>query len=239
MKPVLVFNSVNWSDAYDPLDPLWVVGDWFRSAWDGCRHPLEIRHVLDPEPVDLEEYSGMILSGSPSSAYDRDEWIARLSEIIREAVDRKLPTLGVCFGHQLIAQALGGRVEPNPKGWEIGDPEVELTEVGRNDPLFAGTPNPFRAIQSHRDIVTEVPEGAVLLAGNDLTAVQAYALGDHVRAVQFHPEMTPAHLNYILAPRRERILQASGIDIEEVLPTVRPTPDARRIFRNFEDHFLD
>jgi len=239
MKPVLVFNSVNWSDAYDPSDPLWDVGKWFRNGWDGNEHPLEIRHVKDEETPNLENYSGMILTGSPSSAYDSDEWIGRLSNLIREAVDRKVPTLGVCFGHQLVAQALGGKVELNPLGWEIGDPEVQLTEAGRNDPIFEGIPDSFRTIQSHRDNVTAPPPGATLLASSPLCSIQSFAIGDFLRTVQFHPEMGPEHLRYILTPRRERILQSSGIDIEEILPEVRDTPDSRKIFRNFEKHFLN
>ncbi|MCA9410691.1 MAG: type 1 glutamine amidotransferase [Candidatus Omnitrophica bacterium] len=238
MKPVLVFNSVNWSEAYDSSDPLWSVGDWFRNGWNGNERPLDIRHVKDEDYPNLDGYSGLILTGSPSSAYDKDDWIARLSGVILEAVDRKLPTLGVCFGHQLIAQALGGRVEPNPKGWEIGDPEVVLTEEGRADPIFDGIPNSFRVIQSHRDIVTEMPEESVLLASNGLCSIQAYAIGDYLRTVQFHPEMNPEHLRYILGPRREKILESSGIDIHEVLPKVCSTPDSRRIFRNFEKHFV-
>ncbi|MCA9449731.1 MAG: type 1 glutamine amidotransferase, partial [Candidatus Omnitrophica bacterium] len=196
------------------------------------------RHVKDSEYPPLDDYDGLIITGSPSSAYDPDEWISRLSDLILDAVDRKLPTLGVCFGHQLIAQALGGKVEPNKKGWEIGDPEVKLTPEGREDPLFEGIPDSFRAIQSHKDIVTEMPAGSRLLASNDLCPIQAFGLGDYLRAVQFHPEMDPKHLNYILAPRRDLILKNSGIDIVSILPKVCSTPDSRRIFRNFEQHFV-
>lgn len=238
MKPVLVFNSVNWSEAYDPGDPLWRVGDWYRDAWNGNKRSLEIRHVKDLEYPNLDEYAGLILTGSPSSAYDSEEWIERLKKVILEAVDRKLPTLGVCFGHQLVAQALGGAVELNPLGWEIGDPQVQLTAAGKSDPIFEGIPESFRVIQSHRDQVSRMPEGAVLLATSPLSTIQAYAIGNFLRTVQFHPEMDPKHLKYILTPRRERILESSGIDIDEVLPKVCSTPDSRRIFRNFERNFL-
>ena len=239
MKPVLVFNSVNWSDAYDPEHPLWNVAGWFERAWEGNRHPLEIRHVQDTRKPDLEEYAGLILTGSPSSAYDAEEWIARLSEVILRAVDRKLPILGICFGHQLIAQVLDGEVGPNPLGWEIGDPEVELTEKGKKDPLFEGIPETFRVIQSHRDNVLRMPEGAVLLASSPLCSIQSFAIGDFLRTVQFHPEMGPEHLQFILPPRREKILASSGIDVNEVLPSIRSTPESRQIFRNFEKHFLE
>ncbi len=238
MKPVLVFNSVNWSEAYDSEDPLWSVGDWFRNGWSGNELPLDVRHVKDSEYPNLENHAGLILTGSPSSAYDEDAWIPRLSDLILEALDRKLPTLGVCFGHQLIAQALGGKVEPNAKGWEIGDPEVKLTAEGKADPIFDGIPDSFRVIQSHKDIVTEMPAESVLLASNDLCAIQAFGMGDYLRTVQFHPEMGPEHLNYILAPRRAMILESAGIDIDTILPKVCSTPESRRVFRNFEKYFV-
>lgn len=238
-KPVLVINSVIWSSLYENSHPLWDAGGWFRKAWGDNGNGLAVCHVEDESWPAVEDLSGLVLTGSPASSYHDLPWIRRLEDIVREAARAELPLLGVCFGHQVVAQALGGRVEKNDRGWEIGDPEMSLTTQGAIDPIFEDIPTTFRAIQSHQDIVTELPDGAVHLAKSPLCEYQAFAIGDHIRCVQFHPEMGPEHLEFILTPRRERILKASGIDIQDVLPSVQQTPEARMVFRNFQRHFLD
>jgi GMP synthase (glutamine-hydrolysing) len=139
----------------------------------------------------------------------------------------------VCFGSQLIAEALGGKAAPNPQGWEIGNTEVVLTQEGLNDPLFEGFPECFEVIQSHQDCVLALPPDAVLLATNRHCPVQAYGIGDSLRAVQFHPEMDACHLRFILPPRRDRIRMSTGLDVEELMPKVHDTPGVKRIFDNF------
>lgn len=238
-KPILILNCVTWSPLYDKTHRLWDVGDWFRHAWGATGDTLAVRHIEEDLIPPLPEFSGLVLTGSPASAYDKLPWITRLEDIVRDAAEMGLPLLGVCFGHQVVAQALGGRVEKNERGWEIGDPEMTLTAEGAVDPIFEDTPMTFRAIQSHKDIVTALPDGAVHLAKSPLCEFQAFGVGDAIRCVQFHPEMGPEHLKYILTPRRELILRDSGIDIDDVLPSVKPTPESRTVFRNFHDQFVD
>ncbi len=237
-RPILILNSVEWDGEYDPRHPLHDVGEWFRKAFGGDpARFVEWRAREDPAP-DLTRFSGMVLTGSPSSAYDGDAWIEALKSLVREAVDRRFPTLGVCFGSQLIAEALGGKVERHSAGWELGDSEIELTPEGERDPLFAGIPKQFRAIESHQDAVVRLPPGARLLATNPFCPVQAFAVGDFLRAVQFHPEMGPEHLRFICPPRRARILESSGIDVDRLLPEIRETPEVAPFFHNFERHFV-
>lgn len=236
--PILVLNSVIWDPEYDSADPLWEVGGWFKRVFEGTGATLDIRQTQTHLPESLEGYSALVLTGSPAGAYDPEVWIERLKGVVREAVDRCLPTLGICFGSQLIAQALGGRVEVNPRGWEIGNCLVELTREGREDALFAGYSNPFVVMESHQDCIAEIPPGAVLLASNGHTRVQAFGIGNYLRAVQFHPEMGPEHLQFILPPRRERILKSIGLDIDELLPRLYPTPGSDQLFRNFAKNFI-
>lgn len=249
MRPVLVISSVTWGPEYDPAHPLYDAGEWFRRVFQDNGVPVFVYHSSrlgrdgksvgssDIQPG-LEDYSGLVLTGSPASANDNDEWVWRLKELVREAVRTRIPTLGICFGSQLIASALGGRVSLNPKGWEIGTQEIHLTAEGSRDPLFGGFPDVFEATESHQDEVSQLPPGAILLASNTHSRIQAYAVGETLRAVQFHPEMGPEHLRFILPPRRERILKSSGINIDQIIPNLRPTPIALTLFRNFVNHFL-
>ena len=108
-----------------------------------------------------------------------------------------VPVLAICFGHQLLGECLGARVAENPQGPEWGSIEVAI----QPDPLFEGLPETLCVQASHRDILTSLPDGARLLASNRNTAVQAYAWGDFLRAIQFHPEARAEVVDALLRAR--------------------------------------
>ena len=101
-----------------------------------------------------------------------------------------MPFLGVCLGHQMLADALGGRVERMAEA-EVGILEVELTEDGRADPLLAGLDRKVTCLQWHGCAVTELPEGGVTLASSDVCAIQSFRVGRHAWGIQYHVEQTP------------------------------------------------
>ena len=199
--------------------------------------------VVDARKEELPEpdWAGVIITGSPAATYDGDTWIARSEEFLRRAADRSVPLYGVCFGHQLLAQTFGGRVEKCRHGWELGTATLTLTVEGRSDPLFSDVPESFTAQQSHGDVVTELPPGAVPLAQNDHWAYQAFKLGDRIWGTQFHPEFTPeimANLIHALAstlpPEAFPHWQPCIDPLREwLLATVREAPAAQRCLENF------
>ncbi|MFB6256453.1 MAG: type 1 glutamine amidotransferase [Haloplanus sp.] len=128
-------------------------------------------------------YDAVVITGSRSSVYWDEPWIDSLINWVGRAADRDLPVLGVCYGHQVLADALGGRVEAMTD-IELGYREVRRVDDG--DPLLNGLDAPFLAFETHSDRVTELPPGATLLAEND-RGVQAFRRGD-CWGVQFHPE---------------------------------------------------
>jgi GMP synthase-like glutamine amidotransferase len=104
--------------------------------------------------------------------------------------------LGICLGHQLLAEALGGTVKYAPKQAEVGVTELKLTAAGQVDPLFAGVPARFRVIEAHKDMVVEVPPHTVLLASSERCPIQAFRYKKHVYGVQFHPELSAKEYDF-------------------------------------------
>ena len=170
-----------------------------------------------------------IITGARSSVLDGDSRVVRLLDWIRGAVEEEVPLLGVCYGHQAVAAALGGRVERHPGGWELGTVGIELTPEGRADRLFQGFPRRFQVHTTHEDQVVEPPAGVVVLARNDHSHFQALAVGPACRTVQFHPEVdVPIARDFV--DRRRHL-----IDRE---PTVSETPLGARVLANFVNGFV-
>ncbi len=155
-------------------------------------------------PPDLTAFDGWIITGSADSAYEDLPWIHQTEDLLRELIELRAPMVAVCFGHQLLAQAMGGTVAKSPDGWGAGVHAYEL--VGEPapwmDPAAHGT---LRLIASHQDQVTELPDGAVVVARTDHCPVAAYTLGPSALAIQPHPEFTAAVSRGLVERRRERI----------------------------------
>jgi GMP synthase (glutamine-hydrolysing) len=210
--------------------------DWF------ARHlaaRVELRVVRPYEQLlpSFVGFDGLIMTGSPKSVVDPEPWMDDAAGYLLEA-SRTRPVLGVCFGHQLLARALGARVERNPRGREAGTAAVRLTPEGARDPLFAGLDSPLLVQQTHEDHVAALPAGATLLAENEMTPVQAFAWGETVRCVQFHPEFDAERSRLLTEVRRERLdLQAPG-GAAAVRSSIRETPDATSLLGRWLEQFV-
>ncbi|MFN8017853.1 MAG: hypothetical protein U0P45_06990 [Acidimicrobiales bacterium] len=158
-------------------------------------HGVELTTIdvaADPLPQDLASFDGWLVSGSANSAYEPLPWIASLEDLLRRLLDREAPLVAVCFGHQVLAQALGSPVAKSPDGWGVGAHEYELvgpTRPWMDPPAPAGR---VRLIASHQDQVQELPSGAELVARTDHCPIAAYTVGTSALAIQPHPEFTAA-----------------------------------------------
>lgn len=140
----------------------------------------------------LEDYDGMVITGSSLHAYDLDFAVTNQIALVKTAGDVGLPMFGSCWGLQIAVMAAGGVVEYNPKGREVGFArKILINDAGLNHPIFRGKPRVFDAPCIHYDEVTELPKNATLLASNDHSEVQAAVVPvgqSNVWAVQYHPE---------------------------------------------------
>ncbi|MEA4681949.1 glutamine amidotransferase, partial [Klebsiella pneumoniae] len=152
-----------------------------------------------------------VLTGSWAMVTDRLAWSERTADWIRQAVAIDMPLFGVCYGHQLMAHALGGEVAYHPGGRESGSQTITLSPWGVDDPLLSGLPATFPAHLSHLQTVTRLPEGATVLAASAHDPHQIVRYGPHAVSTQFHPEFT-APIARSLIRHREAVLQAEGID---------------------------
>ena len=181
-------------------------------------------------------YDGVVVTGSRASAYADEPWIHDTREWVRTAHERGLPILGVCFGHQLLASALGGTVEAMPDGgFEIGYRTVKRTA---ETPLLAGLNDEFTVFTTHGDRVTDLPDGAAVFAENEY-GVHGFRVGDAF-GVQFHPEYDRETAREIT--RGKEFLGDERI--ERVLADITrenyaAACEAKRLFDNFTDHVRD
>lgn len=194
---------------------------------------------LDRQGRELRDFAGMIISGSSSSLVETgaapDPWLDDAADLVVRAHDLGVPVLGVCFGHQLVGYAFGARVIVNPKGYEIGTRSVELTDAGRTDPLFAGVRPRLPTNLTHFDVVVEPPARVRQLARNDATELQAIAVGDHVRGVQFHPEFDGAIMRAYVDARRAEVRER---DPDVLRAEATDCPESEHIMRNFRVNFV-
>jgi GMP synthase (glutamine-hydrolysing) len=185
----------------------------------------------EPFPA-LDRISGVVVTGSLASVTRPEPWMDRLGRWLL-AASHNVPVLGVCFGHQVLAHALGGAVERNPHGPEVGTVGVELTEAGRRDPLFAGLDNPLTVQASHEDHVPVAPPGAVVLALNANAPVQAFAHGPRLRGVQFHPEFDAERARALCEEERPVLDAVRPGLADAAIASIRATPGAERVLSNW------
>lgn len=183
---------------------------------------------------DLDGADVVIVGGAGAHSVTREHPFSRpLARVLERCVAEGRPLFGSCFGHQFLAQALGGRVITDLERKEIGTHSVQLTNAGREDPLLRHLPERFDAQFGHHDRVVELPPGAVELAFSDLCPNQAFrVVGAPAWGCQFHVELDERRIL-----ERARVYQEGYLPGDDALArlaaAVRPTPEASTVLRRF------
>lgn len=195
--------------------------EWIAAGLDTGRQValIDARTVGGlPDPA---RFSAILVTGSHEMVSDRSPWSERLGAWMVEAVCAAVPLLGICYGHQLLAHALGGTVGYRAAGRELGTVNVHLTEAGRADPLFRHMPRAFPAHMVHEQSVLALPPEALCLAHSAEEPHQAFRVGKCAWGVQFHPEFSAAAMQGYLARLTDDAGEAPVIETREAAGTLR------------------
>ncbi len=184
----------------------------------GFKVDLRVIDVFGGEPIGDDDRDGQgdgplyVLTGSATDPYARDAWVVELRAWIRRAAGRGARMYGICFGHQVIAEALGGRCGRHPRGWEVGNARVDVESVvhevgGGGDHSgawgrFVPPAGPLTILLSHQDEVVDLPPGAVSWLRGGFCRHQGFLLGAHIATVQGHPEYETAQVRSLYERRR-------------------------------------
>ncbi len=170
----------------------------FRDLFD-CqeqRYKYRIYMTIGGEvPQDVEEQDAYMITGSPLSVLDDHVFSESLNEFIRKCDQAKKPLLGVCFGHQAIAQALGGKVERSKLGYNVG---IETARYHTQKPWMQPPQSNLPLYVFHNDQVTSLPDGCEVLASTDKCEISSFSKGDHIFTTQSHPEFTSEFMSCVL-----------------------------------------
>ncbi len=213
-------------------------GDFEEWIAAGLSHPGLRSRVVDVQAGEglpaRGAIDGVVVTGSAAMVTERLAWSEDLGAWLLGCVRDAVPVLGICYGHQLLAQALGGRVGLNANGREIGTVEVQCVSAGQSDRLFHGMPRQMTVQETHRESVLVLPQAAVRLAENAHDPNQAVRFAPMAWGVQFHPEFS-ARVSAGYLKVREAEIAAEGIDVAGLRKGVRDSPAGRQLLGRFAE----
>jgi len=208
--------------------------DWIAAGLQVSFQDIRVVNVEQHQPLpEISDLKGVVISGSHAMVTQNLDWSLGLEAWIPRLIQERVPLLGICYGHQLIARAMGGVVDYHPQGLEIGTTDIELAGPGlENDPLFGKFPSKFKAHVVHSQTVLRLPESAVSLAKNGFEPHHGFRIGPSAWGIQFHPEFNAAVEKAYIAHLSETIVQW-GKNPVQVQERVEETPIAAMVLQRF------
>jgi GMP synthase (glutamine-hydrolysing) len=206
--------------------------------WIMTRLGILSRHVRVVRPYSGEplptphQLSGVVITGSHAMLSDHAPWSEHIAAWIPEAISAQIPLLGICYGHQLLAYALGGQVDDNPLGCEFGTVQIRCRRHAKKDPLFGKMPPVFNAHTSHVQSVLRLPPKATLLASSNQDPHHAFSINRIAWGIQFHPEFD-ADITRAYISECAHQLGEEGQNPQHLSAAVSETPDSEKLLRCF------
>lgn len=175
-------------------------------------------------PTSLDECDAWLTTGSKRSVYEDEPWIVGFAELVRRLAAEERPFVGICFGHQMLAHALGGKVGRSERGWGVG---VKVVDVVGAEPWMGADDGPYAVLNSHADQVSELPPGAEVLGGNEHCPVSLMRVGERMLGIQGHPEFVAEYSATLMRARRGVIIPEEVVDAG--LATLGTPADSERL----------
>ncbi|MEZ5471599.1 MAG: glutamine amidotransferase [Marinicella sp.] len=224
----------------DPValaQPFGSFADYFIRGMDVSGDQVQVFNVHQNQtlPKFNSNISGIIITGSAAMVTEHTFWMRQTQHWLELAIDAKIPILGVCFGHQLLADLLGGQVDSNPKGRNMGLSVCRLNDAGSKDPLMAHI-NPkleFNTLVSHQQAVINLPQSVTLLAVCEKDQNHIFSYENNVWGVQFHPEWT-IEIMQAYIKQRQLDLQVEGFDTQLMIEQLQSCNHARGLLNQFK-----
>lgn len=206
--------------------------DWMKAGLDLPEGKTEVLNaqdlILSP---DNHGAAAVVVTGAVEMVTDHAPWSEAAAEWLAGLYEDGVPILGVCYGHQLLAHALGGDIGYHPAGREIGTVTIHKLPAAEDDPLLADLPESFPAQATHAQSVLTLPKGAIRLASSDVDLNAAFRIGERAWGVQFHPEFS-ADVMRMYVDIQGAVIREQGQEPEAVREAVQSSP-ARRILERF------
>ncbi|ABR46682.1 glutamine amidotransferase class-I [Alkaliphilus metalliredigens QYMF] len=181
---------------------------------------------------DLNQVSAIMITGSHSMVTDYENWSVHLSQWLTQLLYQPIPVLGICYGHQLLAQTFGGKADYNPKGIEIGTASIALTEAGEKDSLLGVLPKTFLGHVVHSQSATMLPNHGQVLAQNEMDHHHSFFINKNIWGVQFHPEFN-VDIMHSYIHQQEGFLTKKGYNLEKVYASVKEHGYGKLLLQRF------
>jgi len=212
--------------------------DWFVDGMQVACEQVDVTNVHKGEMLPsidhaIDRYAGILITGSKAMVTEGDDWVLKTQAWLRQTMPHKIPILGICFGHQLLADMLGGEVAYNPKGRRMGLSHCHLSADAGEDPLFQVLPQPgCDVLVSHSQTVLSPPPMSEVFGHTEADANHLFRYQDYIWGVQYHPEWN-AKITAGYIKQRSDDLKAEGLQPEQLLAELKDCPDAKKVLSRF------